>query len=256
MKILLTGATGGIGKEIAFMLAKKGHEIILGCRSIKKGDALACRVEAVYGIRPQIVIIDLSDSASVCRAVQNPAMARIDAVIHNAGVMNGRYTVGPDGHEDTLNVNYHNTRLLTELLLDNISDNGSIVFTTSATRSWYPFQKLKGDIAKREFGRLKTYALSKKLITRYAASLASEKKVTGRRIRVNCADPGVADTPMLRMHRWFDPLTDLFFRPFCLNPAKSAKTSVRALETDLTGYIFKSPAGKCLNRKKLKDDIV
>lgn len=256
MKILLTGATGGIGKEIAFMLAEKGHEIILGCRSIAKGNTLADKIETTHGIRPQIVMIDLSDSTSVCKAVQNPAITQLDAVIHNAGVMNGRYTVGPDRREDTLNVNYHNTRLLTELLLDNIGDNGSIVFTTSATRSWYPFQKLKGDIAKREFGRLKTYALSKKLITRYAASLASEKKVTGRGIRVNCADPGVADTPMLRMNRWFDPLTDLFFRPFCLNPAKSAKTSVRALESDLTGYIFKSPFGKCPNRKKLKDDIV
>ena len=255
MRILLTGATGAIGKEIAGIMAEKRHELILGCRSAKKGDALADEIAGRYGIRPQVAVIDLSDSSSVSRAANHLAGTKIDAVIHNAGVMNGKYILDDDGHEDTLNVNYHNTRLLTEMLLDNISDNGSVIFTTSATRRWYPLQHLREDIPESAFGRLKTYSLSKKLITRYAASLADDNKIKTRGIRVNCVDPGVVNTPMLAMGKWFDRLTDIFFRPFCLRPSTAAATSLRAIESPLSGYIFKSPYGKCRNRKKLDDDI-
>lgn len=251
MKILITGATGAIGKEIACLLASKGHDIILGCRSKKKGEILAEEIEFIYGKRPGIVIIDLSDASSVSRASNHLSGECLDAIINNAGGMNGKYILDGDGHEDTLNVNYHNTRLLTELLIDRINDGGAVVFTTSATRRWYPFQRLNDDIPESKFGRLKTYALSKKLITRYAAAIASDKDLQKRSIRINCADPGVVDTPMLSMGRWFDRLTDIFFRPFCLKPSTAAKTSVRALESPKSGYIFLSPLGKTRNKKKL-----
>lgn len=251
MKVLVTGATGAIGKEIVHLLASKGHDILLGCRSQKKGEILAKEIEVIYGRRPQIIIIDLSDASSVSKASNHLSGECLDALINNAGVMNGKYILDGDGHEDTINVNYHNTRLLTQLLIDRITDGGVIVFTTSATRRWYPFQRIMEDIPESKFGRLKTYALSKKLITRYAATMAADKEIKKRGIRINCADPGVVDTPMLSMGKWFDRLTDIFFRPFCLKPSTAAKTSVRALESPESGYIFKSPKGKSLNKKKL-----
>ncbi len=251
MKAIVTGATGAIGMEIARALAEKGHDLILACRSEKRGDDVGRMIEMHYGIVPEIVSLDLSDPESVRRAAERIARCNPDILINNAGVMNPRFRIDDNGVEDTLNVNYHNTRLLSELLLPAINPGGCIVFTTSATRYWYPLQKLSENISSEEFGRLKTYALSKKLITRFAATLADDPSVKGRHIRVNCTDPGIVDTPMLSMGRWFDPLTDIFFRPFCLKPATAARTAIKAAESDLSGYIFLSPCGKLSNRKKL-----
>lgn len=241
MKILLTGATGAIGKEIAKGLTANGHNVILACRSEWKAASLAYEIKAEYNTTPDTLMLDLADSKSVKEAAGKLSHVRLDGIIHNAGVMNGQYRTGPDGREDTMNVNYHNTRMLTELLLPTLNDGAGVVFTTSATRTWFPFQKITDDIPADCYGRLKAYALSKKLITRYAGHLSEELK--GRDIRVNCTDPGVVDTPMLSMGKWFDPLTDIFFRPFCFKPRRAAKTAIRAVTSNRTGRIFLTPWG-------------
>ena len=140
MKILLTGATGAIGKEIAKGLTANGHNVILACRSEWKAASLAYEIKAEYNTTPDTLMLDLADSKSVKEAAGKLSHVRLDGIIHNAGVMNGQYRTGPDGREDTMNVNYHNTRMLTELLLPALNDGAGVVFTTSATRTWFPFQ--------------------------------------------------------------------------------------------------------------------
>lgn len=241
MRILVTGATGAIGKEIASALAREGHNIVLACRDTSKAIALADMLRQRHGSDISVVELDLSDSISVREAAQAIAKDGIDALVNNAGVMNKSFRQDADGHENTLNVNYYNTRLLTELLIPHMPKGAHIVFTTSATRRWFPFQKISGEIHENNFSRMKAYALSKKLITAYAACLA--EKLESRGIYVNCTDPGVVDTPMLRMGKWFDSLTDIFFRPFCLSPEKGARGALNALDSDISGLIFKSPSG-------------
>lgn len=236
MSILITGATGAIGYGITLKLSDRDYEFIIACRDLSKGKILAGDLAYDFGLKAEVIHLDLSSSESVLKVVSDLGSTKIQGIINNAGVMNGSFKLDPDGYEDTLNVNYHNTRLLTEKLIPNIEPGGAIVFTTSATRHWYPFQKLRENVSEKEFGRLKTYALSKKLITRYALQLAARLKE--RQIRVNCADPGVVDTPMLKMNKWFDPLTDKFFRPLCLNSFKAANVGVRAFLSPETGKIY------------------
>ena len=45
MKAIVTGATGAIGMEIARALAEKGHDLILACRSEKRGDDVGRMIE-------------------------------------------------------------------------------------------------------------------------------------------------------------------------------------------------------------------
>ncbi len=241
--ILITGATGAIGKEIARQLAAKRHPLILACRSIAKGRGITDEINREFNVKARLLELDLADSNSVREAADSLDGVELEAIINNAGVMNGSYRLDADGHEDTLNVNYHNTRLLNELLLGNMKDKeGCLVFTTSATRNWFRNQPLTEELEESEFNRMRSYALSKKLITRYARDLSAS--LLPRGIRVNCADPGIVDTPMLRMGRWFDPLTDLFFRPFCNSPRKGAQAAVSALLSSETGKIFTPTSSK------------
>lgn len=241
MRVVLTGATGAIGREIAAQLARRRCSLILACRSREKALSLAGELREKYGVEVSHLPLDLTDSGSVKAAAESLRGVSIDAMIHNAGVMNPSFRKGNDGHEETLTVNYHNTKLLCELLLPAMNDGGAVVFTTSATRNWFPAQKICDDIPEPSFSRMKAYALSKKLLTLYAKNLSSRLKDSG--IRVNCSDPGVVDTPMLSMGKWYDRLTDIFFRPFCFSPSMAARTAVKAMLSNHTGYIFHTPMG-------------
>ncbi len=72
------------------------------------------------------------------------------------------------------------------------------------------------------------YALTRLLL--FTLELARR---TAGRIGVYAADPGVVDTGMITMHRWFDPLSDLLFRPLIKSPEQGARTALALATGDL-----------------------
>lgn len=235
--VMVTGANGGIGFQIARRLAALRVPLILTCRSEAKGEAVVEALKREFdGIAARAFPLDLSDSQSVRRFAAKVDGTPLYGLINNAGVMNRSFHIGPDGKEDTLNVNYYNTRLLTELLLPCVVPGGAVVFTTSVTRLSGGHDNLPLEVTEETFSQLGTYALSKKLITRYAARLARDERWSV--IRINCADPGVVNSGMITMHRWYDPLADIFFRPFIRSAENGSLPALRALLTPLSARIF------------------
>ena len=228
LPVLVTGATGSIGSEIAAILAKLGVPMILGVRNAQKYESIAEALTRAYpSVQVEYLHLDLNDSSSVTEAVNTLNGRSLAGIINNAGVMMRDFTLSPDGPETTLNVNFYNTRLLNLLLLQSVMRGGSIVFTTSITRKAGHFGNLPTSVTPETFGQLKTYALSKKLIARFAAELVEQAEPLG--IKVNCTDPGVVDTNMITMHRWYDPIANILFRPFIRRPISGAIPAVRAL---------------------------
>lgn len=250
LPILVSGATGAIGREIFRALHEAEVPVVMACRSWKKAvdmlsgmnipaDSPGCEDAGFFSLFGDIYFlpVDLGSEESVrTAAALLPSDMKLGGLVNNAGVMNREFHIGPDGREDTLNVNYHNTKLFTELLLPHIAEGGAIVFTTSLTRYLRGHHNFPESISHEQFGQLSTYGLSKKLITVYAASLSERLKPAG--IKVNCADPGIVDSGMIRMHRWFDPLADVFFRPFIRRPAAGAVPALRALAATSSGQIY------------------
>jgi retinol dehydrogenase 12 len=109
---LVTGATGGIGVEIARGLAARGASLILPCRNPAKGDALA--------LRAQLPLMDLEDLESVRSAAREIericAGRRIDLLVENAGVWPARPRTTKQGHEIAFGVNVLAHFLLRRLL--------------------------------------------------------------------------------------------------------------------------------------------
>ena len=74
-------------------------------------------------------------------------------------------------------------------------------------------------------------------------------------ITVNAADPGIVSTNIITMHQWFDPLTDLFFRPFIRTPKQGASTAVGLLLDEavagVSGQLYASSHRKQLSEKYL-----
>ena len=94
-------------------------------------------------------------------------------------------------------------------------------------RSGFPHKDADG------FRQLSAYAESKLALMYFTIELAARCTQ-----RVNAADPGIVDTEIIRLDRWFDPLTDLLFRPFCKSPERGAAPAVAALLAGERGKLF------------------
>ena len=85
---LVTGASSGIGREIARILASRGHDLVLVSRSAPKLDELKRELEASYGISAMVLPMDLSRPGAAV-SVHEILKARdieIDILVNNAGV--------------------------------------------------------------------------------------------------------------------------------------------------------------------------
>lgn len=236
--IIVTGATGAIGSAICQALACEGYALILACRDLAKAQQLTH--ELPKNCKASFLRLDLADDAAVHAAVAElPRLIapsdEIAAVVNNAGIMAPRFSLSPQGHEMDMTVNYLNTRLWTRLLLqsDMLTAGSAIVFTTSLTRFMKRGTEIPAEPDKSSFSQLGSYGASKRALTLYASALS--RRLAPSKIFVNCADPGIVNSSMITMHRWFDPIADAVFRPFIRSPKKGAMPALRALKAGLDG---------------------
>lgn len=229
---VITGADGGMGVEITRAVASAGFKVVMLCRNpllAEKKRQLLVRETGNEAL--EILPVDLASLASVA-SLADELLLRGEAVsllMNNAGTMETNRFITEDGLERTVSVNYVAPYLLTRKLLPLMGEGSRIVNMVSCTyaigRLSFPdfFQQGR----KGAFWRIPVYSNTKLALTLFTLSLAG--KVKERGIIVNAADPGIVSTNIITMHLWFDPLTDLFFRPFIRSPRKGAATAIHLL---------------------------
>ena len=125
--VLVTGANSGLGLRTAQVLAAKGAHVIMGCRSVQRGEAARRTVEG----SAEVLELDLADLSSVRAAAEQ--VEALDVLVNNAGIMavpNGR-TV--DGFERQFGTNHLGHAALTWLLLSALRQRpGARVVTVSS----------------------------------------------------------------------------------------------------------------------------
>jgi NAD(P)-dependent dehydrogenase (short-subunit alcohol dehydrogenase family) len=118
---VVTGASTGLGFQVARMLSGHGAAVILGCRDVTRAEAAAGRIRgAVPGARVRTMPLDLASLASVRGAAGwlRGECPSLDLLVNNAGGINPRYRRTADGFETTLAVNHLGPFALTGLVLD------------------------------------------------------------------------------------------------------------------------------------------
>ena len=208
---VITGADGGMGTEITRAAAKAGYKIVMACYRPEKAEKVKEMLVRDTG-NPHIEVlgVDLSSLAS-------------------AGTMETERRITEDGLERTVSVNYVAPYLLTRKLLPLMGEGSRIVNMVSCTYAIghldFPDFFLRG--RRGGFWRIPIYSNTKLALTLFTINLAA--RIRERGIVVNAADPGVVSTNIITMHMWFDPLTDIFFRPFIRTPKQGAATAIHLL---------------------------
>ena len=121
--VLVTGANTGLGFAAAVKYAALGADkLILGVRSVAKGEEAKKRIADLTGRRPDVIVVlavDLCDFASVRAFVRNleQVTPRLDVALLNAGLGNPTYEKSSAGWEMAVQVNVLSTAFMAVLLV-------------------------------------------------------------------------------------------------------------------------------------------
>ncbi|WP_317928503.1 SDR family NAD(P)-dependent oxidoreductase [Halioxenophilus sp. WMMB6] len=184
---VVTGAAGGLGREIAQTLAQFGAELVLSDISTAELQQTAESLRtAGYSVLP--VIADLADASSIESLAQQALnwRGRVDTLICCGGMEGfvGSLLEAPDDAWQTLMaVNLHSAQRLSAALVPSMRQQGggSIVYVASIAG-------LRGNRA------IGLYGIAKAGLAQLARNLAVELGPDG--IRVNAVAPGLIDTPL------------------------------------------------------------
>src|SRR5260370_21012881 len=197
-RVLITGATRGIGLAAAIDLARRGAQLTLVARTEARAADGVRRIQAAgRGATVDVLVADLASQASVRQlAIDGLARySRIQVLINNAGAIYARRQVSPDGIELTWAVNHLAPFLLTTLLLDRMkaSAPARIVTTSSAAHEGarIPFDDLNAERSWGGFG-FPRYGETKLANILFTAELA--RRLAGTGGTPKCVPPGIGAT--------------------------------------------------------------
>lgn len=229
---IITGADGGMGYEETKAVAQAGYHVIMACYSPKLAEQKRLQLVKETGNQNiEIMGVDLANLSAVKAFADQVKMKveHLDLLMNNAGTMETGLHITVDGLERTVSVNYVGPYLLTRLLLPIMGQGSRIVNMASCVyllgKLNFPEFFLSG--RKGSFWRIPVYSNTKLAITLFTMDLARRVKEKG--ITVNAADPGIVNTEIIRMQMFFDPLTDLIFRPCIRTPRQGADTAIHLL---------------------------
>lgn len=232
---VITGADGGMGTEITKAVASEGYHVVMACRDQDKGEERKSQIlEAHPDSSLEVMPLDLGSFASVA-SFADRLEARgepINLQMNNAGMLATGFEQTEDGLERTVQVNYAGHYLLTRRLVPLMSEGSRIVNMVSCTHSIgkISFPEFFTHGRKGGFWRIPIYSNTKFAFLLFTFELADRLRERG--ITVNAADPGIVSTNIISMDMWFDPLADIFFRPFIRKPRKGASTAIDLLLKD------------------------
>lgn len=198
--ILVTGATDGIGKQTAIMLAERGARVIVHGRSPERTAAAAEDVARSAGT-PWVgqASADLSSLAEIHGMAEQilATYDRLDVLVNNAGVFMRERVLTRDGFEATYAVNFLAPFVLSHLLVPHLARSASarVINVSSNThqRTRFDWENLQGE---REWDDSLAYASSKLALVLFTVEFA--RRVAGHGIRSNALHPGVVSTKLLK----------------------------------------------------------
>ncbi|MCU1647218.1 MAG: putative short-chain dehydrogenase/reductase [Nocardia sp.] len=254
-RVVVTGATNGIGKEIARALVRKGASVTILARSATKAEATVNALADEDGAvaAPEVVLADLSDLGSVRAAAAEIGRRydRIDVLVNNAGIHSIPPDTTDDGYELMMATNHLGPFLLTNSLLPQLESGAEprIVMTASEAHRMWPRVDLADFAEPNEYGpvgSLFAYARSKLMNILFTQELA--RRLAPTALTANSFCPGMVASGLTRDSGILTGATQALSRtPLIRTPKQGAAMGIRLVLdeslADTTGRFFSSTPG-------------
>jgi hypothetical protein len=182
---LVTGASGGIGRAFAELLAADGYNVVLVSRGAEALERVGRDLEARFGAGTMVIAQDLGEPAAAERvfAAVTEAGAFVEVLINNAGFATyGDFSEIPLATErEEVNVNVGALTALTKLFLPPMLRHGrGRILNVASTAAFQP-----GPL-------MAVYYATKAYVLSFSEALAEE--VRGKGVTVTCLCPGSTET--------------------------------------------------------------
>lgn len=229
-RIIVTGATAGIGEVTALELARKGAAVVLVSRNPEKCATTAERIRQETG-NPEVdhLSADLSSQAEIRRlaAEFQSKYDRLDVLVNNAGAAFLERQLSVDGIEMTLALNHLSYFLLTHLLMDMLkASSPARVVNVSSNAHFKAALEFDNLQSGRSYSAYTAYKRSKFANILFTYELARLLRGTG--VTANALHPGLVKSDIGKNVNWWVGLGWKIFTALSggLTPEQGAQTSI------------------------------
>ena len=211
-RLIVTGATNGVGLGTAHALAKAGAHVILAVRNSELGKQRAAEI----GGSTEVVRLDLADLSSV-REFPTLIDGDVDILINNAGAITNRRADTVDGFEMTLGTNLLGPFALTNLLLPRV--RSQIINVGSDAHESATLRLDDMHLRQHKWTRLGSYAQSKLAVMLWGLELDRRLRAAGSPLVTQLTHPGwvasnlshLSDSPLMSLsHKAVKAVADRF----------------------------------------------
>ena len=227
MKVLITGASSGIGRDMAREFAERKYDLVLVARDEKRLNELKTELEVKYKINVKIVVMDLSEEENCINLYEENK--DIDILVNNAGFgVFGDFTkTDIDKEIQLINTNITAVHILTKLFLQDMEKkNKGHILNVASIAGFMP-----GPL-------MATYYSSKAYVVRLSEAIREELRRKNSNVKLSILCPGPVNTN-------FNNVADVNFKAKSLSSEYVAQYAVNEM---LKGKFYIVPGAqiKCL----------
>ena len=210
MKVLITGASSGIGKDMTRVLAKKADELVLVARNVEKLEEI--KKELQNDAKIEIISKDLSIEEN-CKEIHNQVQ-NVDILINNAGFGDcGNFTkTSLEKDINMIKTNIIAYHILTKLYLTDMKEkNSGKILNVASIAGFMP-----GPL-------MATYYATKNYVVKLSEGIREELKKEHSKVQISILCPGPVETN-------FNKVANVDFHLREANSMDVAKYAIRKLE--------------------------
>jgi len=254
-RILITGATNGIGEQAALQLAKMGASIVIVGRNESKTRKVSEDIKTLSGNEDvDLLIADLSSMTDTRRVAEEylAKYQRLDVLLNNAGAVFSEFQASVDGYEMTFALNHISYYLLSNLLLELLKQTAheqgeARIINVSSSAHRNATMRLDNLRDQSGFSMLNSYGASKLMNVLFTYEFA--RRLEGTDVTVNAVHPGLVATGFgHNTGSIWSFIIKILQNLVAISPQKGAETLVYlASSAEVAGI-----SGKYWNRKQDK----
>ena len=222
MKALITGASSGIGLDMARYLSTKKWELILVARSKDKLE----EIQEQLPTKVTIIVADLSNEQKVKELYAFAKKENVDVLINNAGLGDFGYLTDTDVNKDLelINTNIKALHILTKYMARDMEnkETDTYILNVASAAAFQP-----GPL-------MSTYCATKSYVYQLTEALYYEEKIKNKKVHVSVLCPGPVDTN-------FNNVANV---KFSVKPLKSTYVAKYAIDKMLEGKLLIIPGFK------------